>query len=58
MKEDSFILIIELDRYQSKAEFLKVTKKVDKEAKTDVLFKEFLKVVYNRNITEEVYETV
>lgn len=58
MKEGAFTQIIELDRYQSKRDFLKITKRVDTDPKIDALFKEFLGVVVKRAIHRDEFEAV
>jgi len=57
-KDKNFIIIVELDFYKSKKDFLKIIKQVNRDSKTNVLFQEFLNYVYNKDIFEEEFETI
>lgn len=57
-KDGNFISVVELDHYKSKKDFLKITKQVDRDPKTDALFQEFLGYVHNTKFIEEEFETV
>ena len=57
-KDGNFISVVELDYYKSKKDFLKITKQVDRDSKTDALFQEFLSYVHNKHISEEEFETI
>jgi hypothetical protein len=58
MKEGHFTQIIELNRYKSKQDFLKITKQVDADPRIDVLFKEFLDLVVRKTIRRDELEAV
>ncbi len=58
VKEGPWTQIIELDRYTSKKEFLKITRLVDKDSKIDALFTEFLDLVHKKTIYRDEFTTV
>ena len=49
-KEKNLIKIVEIDYYNSKKDFFKVSKNVNKEKQIKELFNRFLKLVHNKKI--------
>jgi hypothetical protein len=57
-KEGKLITVLELDYYNSRRDFLRITGLVDADLLIKSLFSEFMRVVYRKHITEEEFETV
>ncbi len=57
-KKGNWINILEIDHYESKNDFIKITKKVEEHPKIKFLLEEFLKIIHNGHFSQEEFETV